>query len=388
MHGTDANRPEWHGDEWPELRQAPPWVMAEMVAAVPDLVAPIVADPAAPEIARLVAAAAGAGQPVVVTGCGTSEHGAMAVAALLDAGLRRRGLPGGRPEARQALEAALDPRVGGLCLTISHDGGTRATLLAAEAARATGARVALVTARPDGPIAAIADAVFVTPMQDRSWCHTVAYASAILAGATIGADLAGEAITAAPLAGWLTAILADWDAASDVAGRLSEKRPLLICGAGADEITARELALKIEEGPRLPAVGRHLETLLHGHLVACDATTGLLLLALDDRGRRRDTRLVLAARAASAVGMAPAAILSAQTAANLPADVFPGGRIVLPPTPPTPLAPLAPLLSGAAALQTLTLALVDRAGVNPDLIRREEAPWREAAAVAEGAADW
>jgi hypothetical protein len=52
------------------------------------------------------------------------------------------------------------------------------------------------------------------------------------------------------------------------------------------------------------------------------------------------------------------------------------------------LPPLAPLLGGAAALQTLTLALVAAVGVNPDLIRREEAPWRNAAAVAEDAGAW
>ena len=48
-----------------------------------------------------------------------------------------------------------------------------------------------------------------------------------------------------------------------------------------------------------------------------------------------------------------------------------------------PLPPLPPLLGGAAALQRLTLALVAVAGVNPDLIRGEEAPYREAAALVE-----
>jgi len=41
------------------------------------------------------------------------------------------------------------------------------------------------------------------------------------------------------------------------------------------------------------------------------------------------------------------------------------------------------LLASAPALQLLTLELVHLAGVNPDLIRREEAPYREAAAIAE-----
>ena len=46
-------------------------------------------------------------------------------------------------------------------------------------------------------------------------------------------------------------------------------------------------------------------------------------------------------------------------------------------------APVSSLTATALALQQLTLALVDLAGVNPDLIRREEAPYREAAALTE-----
>ena len=42
----------------------------------------------------------------------------------------------------------------------------------------------------------------------------------------------------------------------------------------------------------------------------------------------------------------------------------------------------------AAALQRLTLAMVTEAGVNPDLIRREEAPYREAAALVEDEPHW
>ena len=46
-------------------------------------------------------------------------------------------------------------------------------------------------------------------------------------------------------------------------------------------------------------------------------------------------------------------------------------------------APTASLLASAPALQLLTLELVHLAGVNPDLIRREQAPYREAARIAE-----
>ena len=42
----------------------------------------------------------------------------------------------------------------------------------------------------------------------------------------------------------------------------------------------------------------------------------------------------------------------------------------------------AALLGAAIPLQLLTLELALARGTNPDLIRREQAPWREAAALA------
>jgi hydroxyacylglutathione hydrolase len=49
---------------------------------------------------------------------------------------------------------------------------------------------------------------------------------------------------------------------------------------------------------------------------------------------------------------------------------------------------VARLLAGAAALQSLTVALAAERGVNPDLIRREEEPYRRAGQVGEGGGDW
>ena len=46
--------------------------------------------------------------------------------------------------------------------------------------------------------------------------------------------------------------------------------------------------------------------------------------------------------------------------------------------------PAGALISAAVALQLLTLELAHAAGTNPDLIRREQRPYREAAAAAGG----
>ena len=107
-----------------------------------------------------------------------------------------------------------------------------------------------------------------------------------------------------------------------------------------------------------------------------------MLLAADARPARwRDLRLAGAAGAAGAIGIATVAIGGEAALAGLPADVE---RVVVP----TAGGLADALLTGAVALQLLTLELAHLVGSNPDLIRREQRPYREAAAIAETRADW
>ena len=383
-----ADRPNWHTDDYPELRSAPPWVMEEMVASQPELVVPIVADLQARNLAQVILDVDESGEPIVVTGCGTSEHGAMAVTELLDAALRKRGACGGRVEARQALEAALDPRPGGLCIAVTESGGTRATLLAVESARDAGSATAAITANPSGAVISIVDVIMVTPQRDKSWCHTVAYTSAILAGAVLAAEIAEVDLDGNEIEDWLAQAVAPSEVERAIADGMRDLTVLQTVGSGVDRITARELALKIEEGARRPAVARDLETQLHGHFVACGPDTGLITILTDDRGgERRWRRAGHGMEAAARLGMSIAGIFSPDAAHAIPENLTPAGRIVLP-TGTDALPPLHALLGGAAALQRLTLAMAASAGVNPDLIRREEAPYREAAALVEDRQDW
>ncbi len=383
-----TERPAWHTDDYPELRAAPPWVMEEMIASQPGLVAPILTDSTTTALAQLILDVDESGEPIVVTGCGTSEHGAMAVAELLDAALGQRGARGGRVEARQALEAALDPRAGGLCMAVTDSGGTRATLLALETARETGASTAAVTANPDGAAAGSVDVALITPVRDRAWCHTVAYTSAILAGAALAAEIAEVDLDAEQITALLAQAVTPDAAEREIARSMRGLRLLHVVGSGADRTSARELALKIEEGARRPAVARDLETLLHGHFVACGPDTGLIVILTDGRGGERLwRRAIQGMEAAARLEMPVAAILSQDAAQAIPDALTPAGRIVVP-SGDDPMPPLRALLLGAAALQRLTLAMVAEAGVNPDLIRREEAPYRDAAALVEDRPDW
>ena len=278
--------------------------------------------------------------------------------------------------------AALDARAGGVCIAISHNGATQATLLALEAARAAGATTALITARAEGPIAAHADHVIVTPFSDASWCHTLAYVSALLAGGALAGASPATMIDSARAA--ITSTLALRHTLEESASRFRRGR-VVTAGLGIDYIAARELALKIEEGARVPATAHQLEALLHGFLAGCDAaTTTVVLLGADPRfGIRRDLRLALVARAAEAIGIPTIAIAPAAVLAALP-DTAERVEIALPDGPD---GLLVALLEGAVALQLLTLGLVHAAGTNPDLIRREEAPYRAAAQIA-AAPDW
>ena len=135
----------------------------------------------------------------------------------------------------------------------------------------------------------------VTPQRDKAWCHTVAYTSAILAGAALAAEIAEVDLDARRdrrLVGSRRS--APGEAEREVARAMRDLTLLQTVGSGADRTTARELALKIEEGARRPAVARDLETLLHGHFVACGPDTGLIVILTDGRGGER----VLAPRGA------------------------------------------------------------------------------------------
>lgn len=289
------------------------------------------------------------GEPIVVTGCGTSEHGAMAIAELLDAALRQRGARGGRVEVRQALEAALDPRPGGLCIAVTESGGTRATLLAVESARDAGSATATITANPGGAVIDMVDVAMVTPQRDKSWCHTVAFTSAILAGAALAAEIAEVDLAGTEIANWLAQAVAPGEVEHTIADGMRDLTVLQTVGSGADRVTARELALKIEEGARRPAVARDLETLLHGHFVACGPNTGLIVILTDGRsGERRWSRAARGMGAAARLGMPVAGIFSPDTARAVPENLTPAGRMVLP-TGEDPLPPLRATRRGRCA---------------------------------------
>jgi glutamine---fructose-6-phosphate transaminase (isomerizing) len=250
---------------------------------------------------------------VVFTGCGTSFHAAQT---------------GG--EALQALEAVLAPLAADLLVCVSHEGGTRLTL---EAAQRFDGPVWLVAGQADGPIAEVAEEVLVvTPEIEESYCHTASYTSAVAALAC----LRGEDVSSLPDA--VERALGEREAVSD-------HERWIVVGAGRDWPTAQEAVLKLREGAYLAAEAHHTEQLLHGHLAAIDETVRAFVL--EGEGRAAD-RAADAVRALGELGVETTLVPTTHPAVDI------------------------------VRFQLLTLDLADRRGVDPDKIRWDDPRWQAA----------
>ena len=357
----------------PRFRSRPPYLMTEMIAAEPALAQRLVRrlrdQEAVGALADAVRSASEAGRPVIVTGCGTSQHAAMAVAELLTEALA---LPAGREvRAIEALEVVRRPMDGGVLIGISHEGGTAATNAALEATRASGATTALITVGSGSPGAALADHLVTTGEQDQSWCHTVGYLSPVVAGIVLGSRIAGTRLDAVAIHALLD-VANDHRGAANIAAGLAGVDRLLVAGAGPDLGSAREMALKVAEGARLAAGAVELETILHGHLAAATRWTGIVVIgtdaALDSLAAQRLRRALEAARALS---MPAAALLGESLTAAIEPGLTPAGRIVLPHTGRVK-GMAASLLAPILPLQLVAERLARARGVDPDTLGRED----------------
>ena len=381
----------WDELPTPSVRAGPPYHMTDMIAAEPYLAERILdrlADPQGPasRLAGAIGQAASSGAPIVVTGCGTSEHAAMAVVEIVREGLRSGGLPSGPAtvSSAQAFELSLDPPTGGLVIGISHEGGSTATIRALEASAAAGARTAIITGSAGSPAAAVAadELVVATIEMDHGWCHTVGYLSPIVAAAAVADELADRSTDGGLIRDLLVSGAADEAGAESIAAALAGCRTIITVGSGADRAAARELALKIEEAAWIPTTMRDLETFLHGHLPAMDETTGLVLLLTDrDARAARVARARQALAAARAVGIRAAAIVARDIHGQLDGDLTPAGRLRVDEVKALP-APLAALLGTVTPLQLLTERIARVRGTNPDLIRRDDPTYLAAAEAA------
>lgn len=362
----------WTASEMPAFRSRPPYLMSEMIAAestlATRLVRRLLPSEQMQQLADAVRAASAADRPIRTTGCGTSEHAAMAVAELLNEALGPA--PGREVHAVQALESLRRPLGDGLLVAVSHEGGTAATIDAILAARGAGARTALLTVGGGSPGAAAAEIVVTTEEQDRSWCHTVGYLSPLVAGVVLAARLTGSKPDAAAIHSLLDAAN-EPRAAANIAAGLTGIDRLLVIGSGADLVSGRELALKVSEGARLPAEALDVESTHHGYLAAATRWTGVVLVLSDSTSERVRARATRALEAAASLAMPAAAIVGERAAGTLDPALTSAGRMVVPSI--ARVRGVARDLLGAVIpLQLLAERLARARGVNPDTLGRED----------------
>lgn len=370
----------------PSPRPGVPYHLTEMIEAEPALAERVLTRLAGPgpahDLATAIRDAATAGRPIIVVGCGTSEHGAVAVAEILRDAHRAVGLPselgvGGSPIAVQAFEGGLEPSLGGpgaVVIGVSHEGGTQATYRAMSAARETGSTVAMITAAAGSPGGVFADIVISTEEMDQSWCHTVGYVSPILVGTAVAGHLTGAPVAPADVRNLLGASLVAGTTAAlaGIAEQLSRRRHLVMIGSGVDRIAARELTLKVEEGAQIPSAMRDLETMLHGHLAGTSSDTGLVLILADASARGpRTARALGLLRACRELGISVGLIGSAVVAGEIDVELTPAGRALIPDEAGFDGAAAA-LIGTTIPLQRLAEQLAVQRGVNPDAIRRDD----------------
>jgi glutamine---fructose-6-phosphate transaminase (isomerizing) len=366
---------------YPELRGAAPWVMEDMIEAqvtLPQALGDSLAS-SGPRLVEMLHTAADAGEPIVVSAVGTSGHSARAVALILNDAMGEQAVAVGPAEARESADEALAPRRRGLCIAISHGGMSTSTVRALAAARAAGAKTALITAAGNAPARDIADVVLVTPLRDRSFCHTVGYTSPMLTGFYLASAYRQEEFPAAGLGRYLRELLTIRARALEIGGALGRAERLVAAGSLIDVPTARELALKVAEGAWVPTTVLGVEDTLHGHLVAHDANSALVVVVTGgpgaDRAAEGAHELLMAARR---IGLQTAAVLSPDLEGAIPGEDVTAGKLAIPPAELPEI--VISLLGGAVALQLLTIGLVHARKTNPDLLRREQAPYREAVA--------
>jgi glucosamine--fructose-6-phosphate aminotransferase (isomerizing) len=384
----------WAPSSTPARRTGPPYLMTEMIAAEPALAERLALHLTGGEgaaamrsLADEILAASGAGGPIVTTGCGTSEHAAIALAWLLgDALGDALGADDGwSVHQRQALDVTVRPPGKGLLIAVSHEGGTWATNEALRSARAAGARTALVTVSARSPGASLADHVVETGEQDHSWCHTVGYLAPLVVAGALAGQLRGNPLDPPAVRGLLEAASqqsAGPSPADEIAKRLATSARVLVVGGGIDFVAAKEMALKVEEGSGLPATTLHLETIRHGHMASADERTSLVVVLTggeetDEPYRDRARGLL---RAAQALGMPAAAILGARVGPKVPESLTPAGRMQSPEANRLP-SMVESILASAIPLQLIAERLARARGRNPDLIGRDDP--RQAAAAAD-----
>ncbi len=269
------------------------------------------------------------GRRVLLVGTGTSWH-----AANLGAWFLRTA--DADAWAVQAMDAALHgprPAAGDGLILLSHRGTKRFTSQVLERARADGATTVTISGR------GVPGADIETVDPERSAAFTASHLGALMRLAQIAAALGADL---GPLADVPDAVAAVVEGGP--IGVEPPQRALELVGAGPNQWTAAEGALKVRETAYVAASGLSVEQYLHGPSVAVGLSDALVCL---NGGGPGEERLLAVARSAESCGVR-VRVIEARGAGEL-LSVFPL----------------------TAAVQLIALEAAERLGTNPDSFGRD-----------------
>jgi glutamine---fructose-6-phosphate transaminase (isomerizing) len=255
--------------------------MASEIGESADVVAKIVRNRSATrEIARRIGI--GSAPLCVVCGRGSSGHAGVFIRYLVETRLR---LPvsASAPSVITAFRTPLK-LCNALFIVISQSGRSPDLVAATTSARAAGARTVAIVNATSSPVAAAAE--FVVPIEagaERSIAATKTVIGSLAAGAELIAELADDDALRSALCRLPQrlnrALALDWSKISD---DLAEASAVFVAARGLALGSAREIALKLSEILRLPAIGLSAAELQHGPRAALSATTPVVMMRIRD----------------------------------------------------------------------------------------------------------
>jgi glucosamine--fructose-6-phosphate aminotransferase (isomerizing) len=352
------------------VRPGHPYCMYDEILAQPDATERLLAadHQQRDELATLLAGKT----RLFLTGCGTALHAALAGEYLL------RWLTDGRRGTRafQAFELAeygpaMDSNTA--LIVLSHSGTATATIRALEKGKREGAFCLTITAFPESPAAAAADAVLLTGYpQQQSAVYTVSYTLmvALLADLArrIARHLPGErpaqearASEVDRLPGLLRDALGLEEQMQALAERYQDRQRFFFLGGGPHLVTAREAALKMMEANYTASTGMQIEEFIHGPISSLDARDVAVIFAPPGPSHSRALDILKAARIIGAETIALAEVGDEEIRANATHTI------------PLPRCAEAPgMLPAIVPLQLFTYYVALARGLNPDLIHRHD----------------
>jgi glucosamine--fructose-6-phosphate aminotransferase (isomerizing) len=269
--------------------------MAQEIAESADVASRIVRnrDAIADLARRLDIAAAPLG---VLCGRGSSGHAGVFLRYLIETRLH---LPvsASAPSVVTAFRKPLTLR-NALFIVISQSGRSPDLVAATQSARASGARTIAIVNTVPSPVAEAAE--FVVPIEagpERSVAATKTVIGSLVAGAKLVAELADDEALRSALdrlpERLHRALTLDW---SEISADLARASAVFVASRGLGLSSAREIALKLAEILRLPALGFSAAELQHGPRAALSSRTPVIAMRLMDETAAMVDRLAVELR--------------------------------------------------------------------------------------------